>query len=38
MEDKVIIDLFIEKIKNEEMTLEQVPIGWRDKVQEILEG
>ena len=33
MEDKVIIDLFVGKIKRGEMTLEQVPIGWRDKVQ-----
>ena len=36
MEDKIVIQLFVDKIKRGEITLEQVPIGWRDKVQEKL--
>lgn len=38
MDDKVIIDLFVEKINKGEMTLEQVPIGWKAKVAEYLDS
>ena len=37
MNEQQIIEMLVEKIRNGEITLEQVPLGWKDKVKQIIE-
>ena len=37
MNEQQIIEMLVDKIRKGELTLEQVPLGWQDKVKQIIE-